>query len=108
MEHQGIDTDFLTIFYPNNSEQIIINSIEDDSSYIGLLLNRPENYYDIVIVQNQNNLINVDGFTSFLGDSIPNIQTTANFLFVSMSRTNPFDLNGIRVFGNGDLDDAVF
>ena len=42
-----------------------------------------------------------------MGDSIPNIQTTANFLFVSMSRTIPFDLNGIRVFGNGDLDDGI-
>ena len=24
-----------------------------------------------------------------------------------MSRTIPFDLNGIRVFGNGDLDDGI-
>ena len=67
VEHEAIDTDFLTIFYPTNSDQININTIENDTSYIAVLVNRLGNFYDIIIAQNQNNQVNIDGFTSFWG-----------------------------------------
>ncbi len=107
VEHQAADTDFLTIFYPSFSEQITINSIENDSSYIALLIYRPANIYDVVIVQNQNNLIFIDGFTNTNGDSIPTIETSANFLLISFERNLPFNLENVRLFGTADFGSEI-
>ena len=42
----------------------------------------------------------------FFGDSIP-IYKQLRIFYLLVERTTPFDLNGIRVFGNGDLDDGI-
>jgi hypothetical protein len=106
-EQNGVDTEFLTIFYPYQTDEVMVSSIEEDNEYIALLIDRNLNKYDIIIAQSQNNLIDIEGYTTINGDSIPSMQTTANFLLISLEKNTMFSLSNIRLFGNDDIGDDL-
>ena len=98
-EQNGVDTEFLTVLYPFQDGEINVESIENSDEYIGLMVERLSNRYDIILSQNSNMLLEVDGFTNANGDSIPSIQTNANFAFISFEKNENFNLDGIQIFG---------
>ena len=98
-EQNGADTEFLTVFYPFQDGEINVESIENSDHYIGLMVERLSNRYDIILSQNNNMLLEIDGFTNASGDSIPSIQTNANFAFISFEKNESFNLDGILIFG---------
>ncbi len=98
-EQNGVDTEFLTVLYPFQDGEINVESIENSDEYIGLMVERLSNRYDIILSQNINMLLEVDGFTNANGDSIPSIQTNANFAFISFEKNENFNLDGIQIFG---------
>ena len=106
-DQDGIDTEFLTIFYPFMNNDVSIYSFETSSDYIGLLVDRIGDKYDIVIAQNLNNQLDIEGFMTVNGDSIPDIQTTANFILISLERDLQINQNNVRTFGNDDSGDNV-
>ena len=98
-EQNGVDTEFLTVLYPFQDGEINVESIENSDQYIGLMIERLSDRYDIILSQNSNMLLEVDGFTNANGDSIPSIQTNANFAFISFEKNENFNLDGIQIFG---------
>jgi len=101
-EQNGVDTEFLTVLYPFQDGEINVESIENSDQYIGLMIERLSDRYDIILSQNSNMLLEVDGFTNANGDSIPSIQTNANFAFISFEKNENFNLDGIRIFGKDE------
>lgn len=98
-EQNGADTEFLTVLYPFQNGEINVESIENSDQYIGLMVERLSNRYDIILSQNNNMPLEIDGFTNASGDSIPSIQTNANFAFISFEKNESFNLDGIQIFG---------
>ena len=103
-EQNGVDTEFLTVLYPYQNGEINIESIESSDQFTGLYVERLSDRYDIILSQSNNILIEINGFRSVNGDSVPSIQTRANFALISFEKNENFNLDGLKIFGKDDSE----
>jgi len=106
-EQTGVDTDFLTVFFPYMVNAPVISSLSSTANFIALLVDREnagifEYRYEIVLAQPGNEAIDIAAETMANGVEIPSIQTSATFVTISLQHGAPIDADHIRVFGKGD------
>ena len=106
-EHNAVDTDFLTVFFPYLANPPVISSLSSTANFIALLVDRDDagnntDRYEIVLAQPGNAVIDIAADTTLTGVEIPSIQTSATFVTISLQHGAPIDVDHIRVFGKGE------